>query len=48
MLVVRARQTSVELFHRAVESLGEANMTVVLNDVDYSATPYAHAYQYHQ
>jgi polysaccharide biosynthesis transport protein len=46
MLVVRARQTRQELLLRAAESLSGARMTVVLNDVDYAATPYAHAYQY--
>jgi polysaccharide biosynthesis transport protein len=48
LLVVRARKTRQELFQRAVDSLDGANMIVVLNDVDYNATPYAHAYQYHQ
>jgi polysaccharide biosynthesis transport protein len=49
MLVVRARQTRPELLQRAVEGLGAANvMGVVLNDVEYAATPYAYAYQYYQ
>jgi succinoglycan biosynthesis transport protein ExoP len=49
MLVVRARKTRPELFQRAVESLGTANlMGVVLNDVEYAATPYAYAYHYYQ
>jgi succinoglycan biosynthesis transport protein ExoP len=49
LFVVRARQTRAELFQRAVESLGGANLIgVVLNDVEYAATPYAYAYRYYQ
>jgi capsular exopolysaccharide synthesis family protein len=46
LLVARARHTRQDLLQRAADSLGGANLTVVLNDVDYTATPYAHAYQY--
>jgi capsular exopolysaccharide synthesis family protein len=49
LFVVRARQTKPELLRRAVECLGDANIIgAVLNDVEFSATPYAHAYGYHQ
>jgi succinoglycan biosynthesis transport protein ExoP len=49
LLVVRARQTRPELFQHAVESLGATNLVgVVLNDVEYSAGPYAGAYRYYQ
>ena len=49
ILVVRARQTRPEVFQRAVESLGAANVIgVVLNDIEYAATPYAYAYRYYQ
>lgn len=49
LLVVRARQTKPELFRRAVECLGDANIIgAVLNDVEFAATPYAQAYEYHQ
>jgi capsular exopolysaccharide synthesis family protein len=46
LLVVRARHTRQELLLRAADSLSGANLTMVLNDVDHAATPYAHAYQY--
>jgi hypothetical protein len=46
---VRARQTKPELLRRAVDCLGDANIIgAVLNDVEFAATPYAHAYDYHQ
>jgi polysaccharide chain length determinant protein (PEP-CTERM system associated) len=49
LLVVRARRTRPELFQHAVESLGATNLVgVVLNDVEYSASPYAGAYRYYQ
>jgi len=49
LFVVRARQTRAELFQRAIESLGGANLIgLVLNDVEYAATPYAYAYRYYQ
>ena len=49
ILVIRARQTRRELLQLAVESFGATNILgVVLNDVEYGNTPYAHAYQYYQ
>jgi polysaccharide chain length determinant protein (PEP-CTERM system associated) len=49
VLVVRARQTRRELFRRAIESLGAANVLgVVLNDVEYGDTRYAYAYRHYQ
>jgi capsular exopolysaccharide synthesis family protein len=49
LLVVRARRTRPESFQHAIESLGANNLVgVVLNDVEYSASPYAHAYRYYQ
>jgi polysaccharide chain length determinant protein (PEP-CTERM system associated) len=49
LVVARARQTKRELFQRALESLGSANLLgVVLNDVDYGDTRYAYAYHYYQ
>lgn len=46
VVVVRARQTRCELFRRAIESLGDANVLgVVLNDVEYGDTRYAYAYR---
>ena len=49
LFVVRARQTKPELFRRAVDCLGDANIIgAVLNDVEFAATPYAYAYKYHQ
>ncbi|MCX6620761.1 MAG: hypothetical protein NTY38_06720 [Acidobacteria bacterium] len=49
VVVVRARQTRRELFRRAVESLGAANILgVVLNDVNYSDTRYAYAFRHYQ
>jgi Mrp family chromosome partitioning ATPase len=49
LFVVRARQTKPELLRRAVDCLGDANIIgAVLNDVEFAATPYAHAYDYHQ
>jgi polysaccharide biosynthesis transport protein len=49
LLVVRARRTRPELFQHAAESLGAINLVgVVLNDVEYSASPYAGAYRYYQ
>ena len=49
LFVVRARQTRPELFRRAVDCLGDANIIgAVLNDVEFAATPYAYAYNYHQ
>ena len=48
-VVVRARATRPELFQRAVDSLeAKSFLGVVLNDVEYSATPYAYAYRYYQ
>ena len=49
VIVVRARQTRRELFRRAIESLGSANVLgVVLNDVEYGDTRYAYAYRHYQ
>jgi polysaccharide biosynthesis transport protein len=49
LMVVRARRTRAELFEHAVESLGATNLAgVVLNDVEYAASPYAGAYRYYQ
>jgi polysaccharide biosynthesis transport protein len=49
LFVVRARKTRPELFQHATESLGVINLVgVVLNDVEYSASPYAGAYRYYQ
>jgi succinoglycan biosynthesis transport protein ExoP len=49
VVVVRARRTRRELFRRAIESLGAANLIgVVLNDVEYGDTRYAYAYRYYQ
>jgi capsular exopolysaccharide synthesis family protein len=49
VIVVRARQTRRELFRRAIESLGPANILgVVLNDVEYGDTRYAYAYRNYQ
>jgi capsular exopolysaccharide synthesis family protein len=49
VIVVRARQTRRELFRRAIEGLGDANVIgVVLNDVEYGDTSYAYAYRYYQ
>ena len=49
LFVVRARKTRPELFQHATESLGVINLVgVVLNDVEYSAGPYAGAYRYYQ
>jgi capsular exopolysaccharide synthesis family protein len=49
VIVVRARQTRRELFRRAIESLGAANVVgVVLNDVEYGDTRYAYAYRHYQ
>jgi polysaccharide chain length determinant protein (PEP-CTERM system associated) len=49
LFVVRARQTKPELLRRAVDCIGDANIIgAVLNDVEFAATPYAHAYDYHQ
>jgi polysaccharide chain length determinant protein (PEP-CTERM system associated) len=49
VIVVRARQTRSELFRRAIESLGDANVLgVVLNDVEYGDTRYAYAYRNYQ
>jgi Mrp family chromosome partitioning ATPase len=49
VIVVRARQTRRELFRRAIESLGSANILgVVLNDVAYGDTRYAYAYRHYQ
>lgn len=49
VIVVRARQTRRELFRRAMESLGAANVLgVVLNDVEYGDTRYAYAYRHYQ
>jgi receptor protein-tyrosine kinase/non-specific protein-tyrosine kinase len=49
VIVVRARQTRRELFRRAIESLGAANVLgVVLNDVEYGDTRYAYAYRHYQ
>ena len=49
VIVVRARQTRRELFRRAVQSLGAANILgVVLNDVEYGDTRYAYAYRNYQ
>ena len=49
VIVVRARQTRRELFRRAIENLGAANILgVVLNDVEYGDTRYAYAYRHYQ
>jgi len=49
LLVVRSRKTRPDLFQHAIESLGANNlMGVVLNDVEYSGSPYAKAYRYYQ
>src|SRR5579863_133866 len=49
LMVVRARRTRPELFQHALESLGATNVAgVVLNDVEYAASPYAGAYRYYQ
>jgi polysaccharide chain length determinant protein (PEP-CTERM system associated) len=49
VIIVRARQTRRELFRRAIESLGAANILgVVLNDVEYGDTRYAYAYRHYQ
>ncbi len=49
VIVVRARATRPELFRRATASLDAKNLLgVVLNDVEYEATPYAYAYRYYQ
>jgi len=49
LLVVRSRKTRPELFQHAIESLGANNLIgVVLNDVEYSGSPYANAYRYYQ
>ena len=49
LFVVRARQTKPELLRRAVDCLSDANIIgAVLNDVEFAATPYARAYEYHQ
>jgi polysaccharide biosynthesis transport protein len=49
LLVARARRTRPELLRRAVDSLGSVNIVgIVLTDVEYSATPYARAYEYQQ
>jgi tyrosine-protein kinase Etk/Wzc len=48
-LVLRAGKTPRELFQRAVESLDTANIRgVVLNDVDFQHSRYAHAYRYYR
>jgi len=49
VMVVRARATRPELFRRATASLDAKNLLgVVLNDVEYEATPYAYAYRYYR
>ena len=49
VMVVRARATHPSLFQRATASLDAKNLLgVVLNDVEYEATPYAYAYRYYQ
>jgi len=49
VIVVRARQTRRELFRRAIQSLGAANVLgVVLNDVEYGDTRYAYAFRNYQ
>jgi len=49
VMVLRARRTRPELFRRALSSLEAKNLVgVVLNDVEYAATPYAYAYRYYQ
>jgi polysaccharide biosynthesis transport protein len=49
LLVVRARKTHPELFQRILKDLDAANVIgVVLNDVEFAATPYAYAYHYYQ
>ncbi len=49
LMIVRARRTRPDLFDRAIASLEAGNlMGVVLNGVEYEATPYAYAYQYYQ
>jgi receptor protein-tyrosine kinase len=49
LLVVRARKTQPELFQRILKDLDGANVIgVVLNDVEFAATPYAYAYHYYQ
>ena len=49
VLVLRARKTPRELFHHAVENLDAAHIRgVVLNDVDFQHSRYAHAYRYYR
>lgn len=49
LCVVRSRQTRRELFQRAIESFEVSNLLgVVLNDVDFTHTRYAYAYEYYQ
>ncbi len=49
VMVLRARRTRPDLFQRALSSLEAKNLVgVVLNDVQYAATPYAYAYRYYQ
>lgn len=49
VMVLRARRTRPDLFQRALTSLEAKNLVgVVLNDVEYAATPYAYAYRYYQ
>ena len=47
--MLTANSTRPELFQRAVDGLeAKSFLGVVLNDVEYSATPYAYAYRYYQ
>jgi polysaccharide biosynthesis transport protein len=49
LLVVRARKTQPQLFQRILKDLDASNVIgVVLNDVEFAATPYAYAYHYYQ
>jgi capsular exopolysaccharide synthesis family protein len=49
VIVVRAKQTRRELFRRAIQSLGAANVIgVVLNDVEYGDTRYAYGFRNYQ
>jgi polysaccharide biosynthesis transport protein len=49
LLVLRARRTPRELFQHAVVNLDTANIRgVVLNDVDFKHSRYAHAYRYYR
>jgi capsular exopolysaccharide synthesis family protein len=49
LVVVRAGRTRPELVERALESVGTSKIAgLVLNGLDYAASPYAYAYRYYQ